>query len=217
LFRNNKKEFKRELALIESNQNRKLNLPNKKFKFQNKFPLSFEVSANLRRKMASSSSDLFLGIHPDLVGQFKKNKKVISNPVNLKEHLFFYCFERGLNELLRYSDRNSMANSIEVRLPFLFHELVEFVFSLPNDYLIRGGWNKAILRHAMNNKLPDEIIWRKDKVGYEPPQKQWETDKFYKDKIENSKDVLKKAGIISNPRKEHDWKYLVLGEFHEKY
>jgi asparagine synthase (glutamine-hydrolysing) len=217
LYKSNKPEFNTELKLIETNQNRKLNLPNKKFLKQNKYPSLFDALAKLRKNYSSSTSEYFLGIHPELVSQYKRSKKTISSPTNLKEHLYFYCFERGLNELLRYSDRNSMANSVEVRLPFLFHELVEFVFSLPNDYLIRGGWNKAILRHVMNNKLPDEVIWRKDKIGYEPPQKKWESDTFYREKIANSKNILKKAGIISNPREEHHWKYLVLGEFHEKY
>ncbi len=70
---------------------------------------------------------------------------------------------------MRYADRNAMANSVEVRLPFLYHELVEFVFSLPDNFKLRDGWTKFLLRESMKNILPEEICWRKEKVGFEPP------------------------------------------------
>jgi asparagine synthase (glutamine-hydrolysing) len=79
----------------------------------------------------------------------------------------------GLKALLRYGDKNSMAFSREVRLPFLSHELAEFIFSLPMNYILRKGWTKYILREAVKGTVPDEITWRKDKIGYEPPQENW--------------------------------------------
>lgn len=79
----------------------------------------------------------------------------------------------GLEELLRYADRNSMAHSREVRLPFLSHELVQFVISLPADLRMRDGFTKWILRKSMENLLPENITWRKGKTGFEPPQKAW--------------------------------------------
>lgn len=79
----------------------------------------------------------------------------------------------GLKALLRYGDRNSMAFSREVRLPFLSHELSEFIFSLPIDYILREGWTKFILRKATEDIIPTDITWRKDKIGYEPPQDRW--------------------------------------------
>lgn len=75
----------------------------------------------------------------------------------------------GLQTLLRYADRNSMANSREVRLPFLSHELVEFVMSLPSSYKIHEIWTKGLMRYALSDLLPAEIVWRKEKVGFEPP------------------------------------------------
>ena len=66
-----------------------------------------------------------------------------------------------------------MAFSREVRLPFLFHELTEFIFSLPIDFILRDGWTKFILRKSMEGIVPDEIVWRKDKIGFEPPQDSW--------------------------------------------
>ena len=79
----------------------------------------------------------------------------------------------GLKALLRYGDRNSMAFSREVRLPFLSHELSEFIFSLPIKFLLNEGWTKFILRKAVDGIIPDEISWRKDKIGFEPPQDDW--------------------------------------------
>lgn len=77
--------------------------------------------------------------------------------------------KNSLQTLLRYADRNAMANSREVRLPFLSHELVEFVFSLPGSYKIHEIWTKAILRYSLSDVLPSDIVWRKEKVGFEPP------------------------------------------------
>lgn len=87
--------------------------------------------------------------------------------------LYFNTCTHGLEELLRYADRNSMAHGREVRLPFLNHELVEFIFSLPSNFKIRNGWTKWLLRKTMENELPAAITWRKEKVGFEPPQKTW--------------------------------------------
>ncbi len=99
----------------------------------------------------------------------------IKKPVihELNDILYYNTFKNGLEDLLRYADRNSMAHSREVRLPFLSHELVEFVFSLPAHFKIKNGFTKHLLRAAMDNFLPKQIVWRKDKVGFEPPQQQW--------------------------------------------
>jgi asparagine synthase (glutamine-hydrolysing) len=80
---------------------------------------------------------------------------------------------QGLEELLRYADRNSMAHGREVRLPFLSHELVQFVISLPASFRMKNGFTKWMLRTVMNKKLPDEIVWQKGKIGFEPPQQKW--------------------------------------------
>lgn len=90
---------------------------------------------------------------------------------SLNEHLYFSTMQYGLEELLRYADRNSMAHSVEVRLPFLYHKLVEFLFSLPSVYKINNGWMKFIQREAYQHIVPEKILSRKDKIGYEPPSK----------------------------------------------
>jgi len=75
--------------------------------------------------------------------------------------------------LLRYEDRNSMAFSVEARVPFLDYRLVEFAFSLPSAYKIHDGWTKWILREAMKCVLPEDIRWRQDKLGFPTPQQHW--------------------------------------------
>jgi asparagine synthase (glutamine-hydrolysing) len=79
----------------------------------------------------------------------------------------------NLPVLLRYEDRNSMAHGVEARLPFLDYRLVERAVSLPDDYKIRRGWTKWILRAAMKGTLPDEIVWRRNKLGFEAPERLW--------------------------------------------
>jgi asparagine synthase (glutamine-hydrolysing) len=79
----------------------------------------------------------------------------------------------SLPMLLRYADRNSMAFSRETRLPYLDHELVEFCIRIPDDYLVRNGWQKWILRAAAGSHIPSNIRWRADKVGYAAPLDIW--------------------------------------------
>ena len=77
---------------------------------------------------------------------------------------------RQLPEFLRYADRNSMAFSREVRLPFLDHRLAEFAFGLPPDLLLKGATTKIVRRESMRGIVPDQILDRKDKLAYAPPQ-----------------------------------------------
>lgn len=79
----------------------------------------------------------------------------------------------GLQDLLRYEDRNSMAFSIESRVPFLDHRLVEFSIALNNDWKIKNGWTKYILRKTAEPLLDKEVVWRKYKMGFLTPQKLW--------------------------------------------
>lgn len=86
---------------------------------------------------------------------------------NLNEHLLHDATKGKLQTLLRYADRSAMAHGVEIRLPFLSHKLVDFIFSLPAEYKIKEGWTKWILRDTFQNELAEEIVWRRDKVGAE--------------------------------------------------
>lgn len=79
----------------------------------------------------------------------------------------------NLPVLLRYEDKNSMAHSIETRLPFLDYRVLEAALSLPLQYKIKDGWSKWLLRRGMENRMPDSIVWRKNKFGFEAPESLW--------------------------------------------
>lgn len=74
-----------------------------------------------------------------------------------------------LPALLRYEDRNSMAFSVESRLPFLDHRLVDLALDISERDLIKDGWSKVILRRAMSGIVPDGIRWRRSKLGFNAP------------------------------------------------
>jgi len=78
-----------------------------------------------------------------------------------------------LPALLRYEDKNSMWHSIEARVPYLHRTLYEYVASLPLDRKLRNGLTKFVFRLAMRDILPEEIRRRRDKIGFEPPEKKW--------------------------------------------
>lgn len=111
-------------------------------------------------------------------------------------HSLYNSLHFGLGELLRFADRNSMAHSREIRLPFLFHELAEFLFSLPSSFKIHDGWTKYIERVSFENLLPSTIAWRKDKIGYEPPQKDWMQQNDIKDKVMGVRELLVQEKIL---------------------
>ena len=89
-----------------------------------------------------------------------------------------------------------MAFSREVRLPFLNHELVNFCFNLESGFKIKNGWQKFILRSAFENKLPDKIVWRKDKMGYVAPQEKWLNSPVNKEYISDAWLDLQNWGVI---------------------
>jgi asparagine synthase (glutamine-hydrolysing) len=91
----------------------------------------------------------------------------------LQAYLLDALTETSLPHLLRYEDRNSMAFSVEARVPFVDYRLVEFSLTATAGLRIRDGWTKWILRRAMRGVVPDEIVWRRDKVGFETPERPW--------------------------------------------
>lgn len=143
---------------------------------------------------------------------------------SLNDILYNNSFKAGLGELLRYADKNSMAFSCELRLPFLYHPLVEFVFSLPSNFKIRDGKNKWLLRQSMQAILPSEIVQRTDKIGFEPPQQAWMEDNRIVEYTQTAKQNLFNAGVLSRsaldkkiqPHSSYaadakDWRYLSTG------
>jgi asparagine synthase (glutamine-hydrolysing) len=165
--------------------------------------------------------------HPGITDEFKQqyfDRQTIYKPlvIKLNDILYFNTFQQGLEKLLHYADRNSMAHGTEMRLPFLSHELVQFIFSLPASFKIHNGWTKWILRKTMESRLPAEITWRTDKIGYEPPQKMWMHSETLNQYIYEAKKILVAEKILkplelnkkNQPRDAHaadnfDWRYLI--------
>ena len=124
--------------------------------------------------------------------------------------------KRGLPHLLRHSDRNSMAFSIENRVPFLTIPMADLMLSLPESYLIsQEGETKSVFRSAMKGIVPDEILYRKDKVGFETPELKWmiEHEQLFKKWLQqdlglpflNQKEIVKLFEDIVRGRKAFSW------------
>ncbi|HEX2748634.1 MAG TPA: asparagine synthase (glutamine-hydrolyzing) [Verrucomicrobiales bacterium] len=92
----------------------------------------------------------------------------------LRQGLWYSTLVNSLPMLLRFEDRNSMAHSVESRVPFLTPSLVEFILSLPEKYIIGDdGTSKSIFREAMRGLTPDVVLDRRDKLGFDTPEKSW--------------------------------------------
>lgn len=107
---------------------------------------------------------------------------------------------------LRSGDRSFMGVPLEVRAPFLDYRVIEFAFRLPTTYLIRDGWHKWILRKAVEDLLPKDVVWRRQKMGFPFPY-----ERFFAENAEIINLILANA---ENPYLDfsksnsfrHDWK-----------
>lgn len=94
-------------------------------------------------------------------------------PMNDARQYILDSMQCGMQALLHYEDRDSMAFSIESRVPFLDHELVEAVFAMPFAYKIKNGITKAVMRDGLEDILPEKIRMRYSKLGFVTPEDQW--------------------------------------------
>jgi asparagine synthase (glutamine-hydrolysing) len=152
----------------------------------------------------------------DKLGYYQQIKNLINNqalkassqhpfdsvPVTLEsvpEVSKHFTFFSTLPKYLKWEDRNSMGSSVEARVPFLDHKLVEFAYSLPDDYLESGGETKRILREGLKDILPERIKNRKDKKGFITPEERWvkeDNPALFRAKIQDS---IANSGGIVNP------------------
>ncbi len=135
-------------------------------------PFAPESLTRLVRGRTRGSSAL---VHPDLAALEPANGTRGGSPFpdRLRRYQQLVLTRRGMPELLRYEDRNSMAHSIEARVPFLDHRLVELAVSLPGHELIRGGRTKDVMRRALADLLPQSVRERTDKLGFVTPERLW--------------------------------------------
>jgi asparagine synthase (glutamine-hydrolysing) len=141
--------------------------------------LSKALPPRLRHWLAQISgrgSDLLFGLSPDLAVQVAKaNAPPVVPPgwSPLAAELMRDSFSTHLPVLLRYGDRNSMAHSREVRLPFCDHRIAEFALSLDPRLLMGEAQTKRLLREAVKGILPEIVRTRWNKQGFLPPQDIW--------------------------------------------
>lgn len=232
LAQTNPSLFEKELSLYQNNIN-----PSYQYTaYQSPIEKKYDLKTRLKRLVKQTyfgNADYQVGENTSIFHKDFWNEKMLKNNyqnkelrrfqdetnTNLNKILYYNTMKSGLQDLLRYADRNSMAHSREVRLPFLNHELVEFLFTLPNSFKISEAWTKILLRKTFESILPSEITWRKDKIGYEPPQQQWLNSPVIKEMIEAGKTILKQEKILNTKADDitHlDWNFLMLGNFLKK-
>lgn len=212
VYLKSKLSFTAEVQAYEELHQAPFKLPHS-FKSHTKFPTFYYYRGKLRQFIKPSCSPKEDSLNKDFIvnysnrnSQYKYVRKTVTS---LNEALAVSSLEIGLPGLLRYADRNAMAHSIEIRLPFTYHKLVEFLFSLPAEYKIQKGWTKYILRKSMQELLPNKIAWRKDKIGYIAPQEEWLSSPKFKEILDTATSYLKKEKILKTSIEDQKWQYLM--------
>jgi asparagine synthase (glutamine-hydrolysing) len=189
-----KREFTAYQQLHQSNTINGVLKKDFKFFLKSTLPNTVEPIKKLHHRYLQQVSPFFTN---DFFQTYSKNDFVLKQKyVGLNDALYYSSLQHGLHSLLRYADRNSMAHSREVRLPFLSHELVSFCFSLPSTMKMHNGWTKWIMREAYKELLPQEIAWRKDKIGFDVPQNNWLQKPKVQDLILDSTQTLVNQKIL---------------------
>lgn len=212
LYFSDKKEYKKQLSNYKKLRGVEFD-PHSKFERQIKFGKIFSLLGKVRRKVSTPSYLKFL--NEEFLHENKNTNPPFRVFNRLNDSLKFFSTEFGLEKLLAYADRNSMAFSREIRLPYLSHELVEFIFSLPNEMKIHDGWTKYILRKSMHDLIPEFITWRINKLGYQPPIETWLKLPKSQQMASDAKDFLIEKKLIrkNTEIKGREWMLLNAAQF----
>lgn len=175
-------------------------------------------------------------LNTEFVHNYSSDNQVTGNIYSsdsLNDALFNH-FEYKLEHLLKWEDRNSMWFSLESRVPFLDHRLVEKTLAINPDMIINKGITKYILREAMKGTLPEKIHARKDKIGFETPAADWFRTSHFQNFIHENifKSEFLNNNLIINKKivyyyKQHlnnktdinreIWKWINLDLWHKKF
>ncbi len=143
------------------------------FLFQN----SQNNKAKIKRNLQLFTYEFMNKIYDD----YQKKEILCSSCLNTR--LCNDVISKRIPSLLHNEDGNSMAFSIESRVPFLDYRIVEFAIALDGKYKIRNQWTKWIIRKSCKEYLPKEIVKRKNKMGFPAPFARWLREGSSKDKI----------------------------------
>jgi asparagine synthase (glutamine-hydrolysing) len=165
---NSQSFFDKIISIFSNTRNSKLNLV-ELLKYLIYFNNSWIRKIYLQRKNKFIKNNIKILFNNKLLKLITKSFK---NTYSLQ---LFELTTSQLRTLLNYEDKNSMANSIETRLPFLDYRLVEVAISIKTEYKIKDGWTKYPLRKFGSDDgiILSEIAWRKNKNGFEAPTKTW--------------------------------------------
>lgn len=142
----------------------------------------FDVSDSIRFMEGKGKEEHYSNFKFALINKMKILKMFSKNiplssrvrPLDyLNTQLYKSTYYSILPTLLRNYDRYSMINGVEIRMPFLDYRILKFAFSIPYKSKIRNGFSKAIVRDAMRGLVPNEILDRKIKIGFNSPMNSW--------------------------------------------
>jgi asparagine synthase (glutamine-hydrolysing) len=136
---------------------------------------SYRRAARWKRERANARRSWFT---PELCGHVASDE-TIGPAKDLNAALAYSVYQSPLPLYLRIEDRNSMAHSVEARLPFLDYRLVTLCFSLSPEWHLRGPWNKYVLREAMRGRIPESVRRRIEKMGFPTPARSWFADTLH--------------------------------------
>ena len=172
--------YKRELKALKKHFNPKMETAMMRSAFY-ALPQKVQIAARKKKRLGYNL------VHSDFQNIASRLKSPERGAANFME-LSFRSVEYGLYELLQYEDRNAMKYSIESRVPFLDHRLVEWALDAEPDQKIHNGWTKYPIRIALKKHDLSSLAWRIDKLGFVAPQDRWRmelTDQI-KTKVKNS-------------------------------
>lgn len=160
------------------------------------------TNAKIRLKRVYKKSNY---IKKEFIAKINKDivKENARNYLNIFNLQVMEILKTQMPHLLKYEDKNSMRNSIETRLPFIDYKALQTAIATKSEYEIKNGWTKYILRKIVENILPQSVVWRKNKFGFEAPTKTW--IECISKQIEES---IKKSNIVQKITNEIDFKKL---------
>ena len=180
----------------------------------------------------SSQRNAWLNDHYISSADLDTSAGIIPQSRSIQEHSRSLLLRRHLPMLLHNEDRNSMAHSVESRMPFLDYRLVELSLSLPDEFKLYRGLTKRVMRSAIQGIIPEPIRQRRDKIGFATPEAIWMQETAapqFRKALECA--VEQSAGILTPQAVQHfdeiragkqkfsflPWRMIALGTWMERF
>ncbi|MCB9224298.1 MAG: asparagine synthase (glutamine-hydrolyzing) [Crocinitomicaceae bacterium] len=191
-FISNKKGLAKVKAFLSASKNSKLSTMDvlKYYIYFTRYSVRLK---RVKKKLNFIKEEYLIGFESEML------KEISSNYLDIFELQKTEITKSQLPRLLRYEDKNSMKNSVESRLPLIDFNVLETALSIDNSFKIRDGWTKFVLRKAISPLLPEDVVWRKNKLGFNAPEKTWldKIDSEMNETIQSSK-ILAEYTHLSN-------------------